>query len=144
MENWLNKRVMIVDDSEMVRKVLRTLFESVGLVVVAEAENGEHALELLRQEVTPDLISLDLIMPVMGGIDCYTQIKEMRIDAEFLVVSCIGALDSDAHARMATLTGVEFVSKLPSKSGLEKALFNIFSSGTDYAPINHIGTYEAS
>ena len=60
MDIWQNKRVMIVDDSEMVRKVLRTLFESVGMLVVAEAEHGEHAIELLSQDVAPDLVSLIL------------------------------------------------------------------------------------
>ena len=114
------------------------------MLVVAEAEHGEHAIELLSQDVAPDLVSLDLIMPIMGGVDCYAHIKSMGIETEFLVVSCVGALDSDAHSHMMTLTGVEFVSKLPSRVALEKALFNIFSQKADPMQFNELGTYEAS
>ena len=62
-------RILIVDDSPLVRKLLRKCFESEpGLEVCAEAADGKEGIEKAR-ECHPDLILLDLSMPVMNGLE---------------------------------------------------------------------------
>ncbi len=61
-------RVLLVDDSALMRKALTEIYEAMpDIVVAATAENGEQALKLV-QEIRPDVISLDLYMPVMDGV----------------------------------------------------------------------------
>ena len=67
-------RVLIVDDSSLMRKVLKRLYESdAGLSVVGVAEDGQQALELLAK-TKPDVISLDLYMPVLDGVSTLKRI----------------------------------------------------------------------
>jgi CheY-like chemotaxis protein len=61
-------RVMIVDDDELLRETLAELVESEGLQAVL-AENGEDALRRLRAEPHPRFIVLDLMMPLMSGVE---------------------------------------------------------------------------
>jgi len=68
-------RTLIVDDEPIARKVLREELEVIDDVeVVAEADNGEKALEKIS-ELKPDLVLLDLQMPVMGGLDVVRRLK---------------------------------------------------------------------
>ena len=63
------KSVLIVDDVELIRRALCELFKSeADFDVCGEAENGQEAIEK-AQELHPDLIVLDLSMPIMNGID---------------------------------------------------------------------------
>jgi DNA-binding NarL/FixJ family response regulator len=65
----------IVDDSPTIRKVLRGFLETkTNWQICGEAENGEAAVELVQQ-VHPDLLVLDLSMPVMNGLDAAREIK---------------------------------------------------------------------
>lgn len=67
-------KVLLVDDSRMIRRVLRDIIESDGRnQVIGEAENGQEALELLRNS-DPDVITLDINMPVMDGLTCLKHI----------------------------------------------------------------------
>lgn len=69
-------KVLVVDDSRMIRRVICDIINSDGTkVVVGEAENGKQALELLRQ-TSPDVITLDINMPVMDGL---TALKHIMI-----------------------------------------------------------------
>lgn len=65
----MSNRILIVDDSPLVRNLLRKCFESEpGWQICGEAGNGKEAIEK-AQEVRPNLIVLDLSMPVMNGLD---------------------------------------------------------------------------
>ncbi len=66
--------ILIVDDSKMMRKIIRTTLENLGYKNIAEAENGKEALDRVLQQ-TPALILLDWNMPVMDGI---TFLEEFR------------------------------------------------------------------
>jgi DNA-binding NarL/FixJ family response regulator len=68
MSNKLNARILIADDQESARKALKALVETcLGWDVCGQAENGREAIEKAR-ELRPDLIVLDLSMPVMDGL----------------------------------------------------------------------------
>lgn len=71
------KRILIVDDSAVVRRSLRNLLEDeAGLAVCAEASNGREAIDQARK-LQPDLIVLDLSMPVMNGLDAAPVLKRL-------------------------------------------------------------------
>lgn len=81
-----NIRVVIVDDSSLARGLLRTFLEDeAGIEVVGEAMNGRQAVELAR-ELKPDLMTMDLEMPVMGGIEAIEEIMYTKA-VPILVVS---------------------------------------------------------
>jgi two-component system, chemotaxis family, chemotaxis protein CheY len=70
------KTCLIVDDSKIVRKVVRRIVEPLGFAIL-EAENGREAVDQTRAN-TVDVIILDWNMPVMDGMEC---MKEIRADA---------------------------------------------------------------
>jgi len=96
----MHNRILIVDDSEIVRDTIRVLLTSAGFNVCGEAHNGLAAIEK-AQELKPDLIVLDLAMPVMDGGHTASVLKKMMPDV-FVVFftmyeeSTCGALASAA------------------------------------------------
>ncbi|MCS6885154.1 MAG: response regulator [Acidobacteriota bacterium] len=71
----MSKRILVVDDEEGVRKLFRQLFVGRGYEVV-EAENGKVAVEIAALQL-PDLVVIDLVMPVMNGVEATKQIRKM-------------------------------------------------------------------
>ena|ERR1700691_2064570 len=70
-------RILIVDDSSLIRNLLRKSLESVpGWKVCAEAVNGQEAIEV-AQRIHPDLIVLDLSMPVMNGLQAAKVLNQL-------------------------------------------------------------------
>lgn len=67
------KRCLVVDDSEVIRKIARHLLEGLEFDVI-EAENGEQALELCKTEA-PEIVILDWQMPVMGAIEFLSALR---------------------------------------------------------------------
>ena len=83
------KRVIVVDDSAVVRRTLRRLFEDAGWAVCAEAENGEEAISK-AQEVTADVIVLDLSMPAMNGLLAGRILKKMFPETPLILFTSFG------------------------------------------------------
>jgi two-component system chemotaxis response regulator CheY len=82
-------RVMVVDDALFMRNMLKDIFVRAGYDVVAEAENGEMALELY-QETKPDLVTMDIVMPKKSGIDALQDIIAEDPEACVVMVSALG------------------------------------------------------
>jgi len=85
----LAKTVLIVDDALFMRNLLRDIFEPAGWEVVAEAENGLQALEHFRAH-QPDLVTMDIVMPEMGGIDAMKKILAEQPQARVVMCSALG------------------------------------------------------
>lgn len=68
------KKILVIEDDEVMQKILTIKFNDAGFIVVS-AMDGREGLEAARKE-KPDLIVLDLIMPVMDGIACLKEIKD--------------------------------------------------------------------
>jgi two-component system, NarL family, response regulator LiaR len=80
-------RVMIVDDHPLMRKALRMAIEAEGhMEVAAEAGNGQVALDL-EPEINPDVILMDLYMPVMDGIEATARIMKANPSARILAIT---------------------------------------------------------
>lgn len=69
--------VMAVDDSPVSRKMIKKALEPEGFQVVAEAGNGKQAVDLYAS-VKPDVITMDVTMPVMDGLEAASQIKAIN------------------------------------------------------------------
>ncbi|MCB1257993.1 MAG: response regulator transcription factor, partial [Microthrixaceae bacterium] len=79
-------KVLLADDHQILRDGIRRGLESAGETVVAEAANGEEAVELVAQH-SPDLVLMDLSMPVMDGVQATKLIKESSPQVKVVVLS---------------------------------------------------------
>ena len=82
------KRILVVDDSPYIQKSLAGMLERLGCVVAAKASNGLEAVRLYR-EISPDLVTLDLVMPQMGGMQTLQLIKRLDPNAKVVIVSSL-------------------------------------------------------
>ena len=85
-------KVLIVDDALFMRKMLSDILKKEGIEVCGEAENGKEAIDKYQQ-LKPDLVTMDIVMPKMEEIDGVAAVKEiMKIDpqAKIIMVSAMG------------------------------------------------------
>lgn len=81
-------KLMIVDDSNIIRNKIGRARDAEKYDLVATARNGREALELFK-ETSPDIVTMDLTMPEMDGIECIEILYNMNPDALILVVSAL-------------------------------------------------------
>ena len=96
-------RVLIADDETLIRLDLRSLLESAGMTVVAEARDGQEAIELAASS-TPDAIVMDVKMPRCDGIDAAQQITATR-PVPIVMVTAYGEADLARRAAEAGAFG---------------------------------------
>ena len=82
-------RLMIVDDTLFMRRMLRDLLVSQGYELVAEARNGREAVENYEQTL-PDLVIMDITMPEMDGIQAARAILQAHPKARIVICSALG------------------------------------------------------
>ncbi|MBP3197938.1 MAG: response regulator [Butyrivibrio sp.] len=81
----MRKRVLIADDTTLMREMIRGALPAEDYQIVGEATSGDMAIELYK-ETKPDVMLLDINMPKMNGIDALTEI--MKIDPDAKVIMC--------------------------------------------------------
>ena len=81
------QRVLIVDDSPIMRNMLVKIFNDEGFMVAGEAADGSEAFEMF-ESLKPDLVTLDIVMPKMRGIEVLERIMAVRPDAR-TVMHCL-------------------------------------------------------
>jgi len=81
--------ILIVDDAAFMRMLLRDILSKAGYTIVAEAENGKDGVAKYK-EFMPDLVTLDITMPEMNGIDAAREIKAANPDAKIIMCSAMG------------------------------------------------------
>lgn len=86
------KKVLIVDDIAPVRAILKQAMTDLGYDVVGEAAHGYEAIEQTHR-LKPDLITMDVIMPLMGGIEATAKIKEFYPEIKIIAISSIQSQD---------------------------------------------------
>ena len=80
--------VLIVDDSEFIRLNIRKIIEQIGHTVIAEADNGGDAIEQFKQH-KPSVVTLDIIMPKMNGLQALQQLLKYDPEAKVLLVTAM-------------------------------------------------------
>ena len=83
------KRVLITDDAAFMRLSLKAMLERNGFEIVGEAENGAIAIEKYKL-LKPDIVTLDITMPVMEGLEALKQIKAFDKSAKVVMISAMG------------------------------------------------------
>jgi two-component system, NarL family, response regulator NreC len=100
------KRILLVDDNPVVRSFLRRLFEAQSdFEILGEAENGRDAVEK-AVELKPDLIILDLVMPVMTGLDAAPLLKQRLPDTLIILFT---QQEGSEVERLAKVVGIDAV-----------------------------------
>jgi CheY-like chemotaxis protein len=121
MTNW--KKILVVDDEEDVRMFLQDFLSERDLEVHT-AENGKEALEKVGK-LLPDVVLLDVMMPVMDGLQCLEQIRKKYPQ---VVVIMITAFKDDARIARAKLLGAyNYIVKPFSLGYLETELMKILN-----------------
>jgi CheY-like chemotaxis protein len=90
MDDKLNIRVLLADDEAHVRLLVRSVVTSMGCTIVGEAADGKRAVELF-DETSPDLVLLDINMPVMDGL---AALKALRAKSDTVAIVMLTSLAS--------------------------------------------------
>jgi two-component system chemotaxis response regulator CheY len=86
------KRVLIVDDALIMRKRIKDIAERAGWEVAGEAANGEEAVAMYDR-VSPDLVTLDIVMPKMDGVTALKQVLANDPAAQVVMISAVDQRD---------------------------------------------------
>lgn len=81
--------ILIVDDSKTSRAFLREIFERAGFEIAGEAADGEEGYSKYR-DLKPDIVTMDIEMPHMDGIECLSLIKHQDDDAKVIMITAVG------------------------------------------------------
>ena len=103
-------RILIVDDDRDIRELLGELLTDEGFEIEA-AWNGAEALKRLRAGFRPHVIILDLMMPVMDGVELIRRLRENSLTAEIPVVAITADATSQAEARAREAGAADFITK---------------------------------
>ena len=79
---------MIVDDSKLIRRKIERECDETMFSIAARATNGADALEIFR-EVSPDIVTMDITMPKLDGIECIKGLIQINADVKILVISAL-------------------------------------------------------
>lgn len=82
-------RILIVDDAKFIRLTLTNILEKENHQVIGEAENGEEAVQLY-EKLNPDLVFMDITMPVMNGVEATKKIINQDPNAVIIMCSAMG------------------------------------------------------
>ncbi|MBD8068201.1 response regulator [Bacillus sp. PS06] len=82
-------RILVVDDAKFMRMTLSTILVRANYEVVGEAENGQEAIRLYNQ-LKPDLVTMDITMPEMNGIEALREIIATNPEAKVIMCSAMG------------------------------------------------------
>ncbi len=118
-------KVLVCDDSILIRKKLKECLLECGCMEVFEALDGQQAIDIYKQH-QPDLVFMDIVMPVKGGIEAVAEILEFNSHAKVVMASSSG---TKTHLRRALEAGAyEFIQK-PFEEAQIKNIVNNLQKG---------------
>lgn len=108
--------VLICDDSALMRNLIGRIIEDVdGFKLVGKAENGQDLLDKIP-EAKPDVILLDIEMPVMSGVEFLKKRRELKIDVPVIILSSVATEGASVTMECLSLGASDFISKPGSAS----------------------------
>lgn len=111
--------ILLVDDEAHIRKYVGLILKTIGTPTLLEAGNGQDAVEIYRRE-QPDLVLLDVNMPVMDGIETLKKLRE--IDPECLVIMLTSLANRQTIDQAADLGATNYIRKDTPRAEIAKAL----------------------
>lgn len=132
MINTRQITVLLAEDHTIVREGLRALLNSDGgFLIVGEARTGSDAVKLVAK-LQPDVILMDIAMPVLNGLEATRQILTANPSARVIVLSAHS--DDEYVQRMREAGAVGFLEKQSSAEVLTKAIREVVAGGSFYSP----------
>jgi two-component system chemotaxis response regulator CheY len=113
-------RLVLADDEPHVRVVLKAVLKGTGAEIVGEAANGAEALEQYRR-LRPDLLLMDLNMPVMTGVEALQELRREFPDARVLILSSM--TDRESVENCLDLGAVNYLRKDCSHEEIREVIF---------------------
>lgn len=117
--------ILIVDDSRTSRRILKGILESDGHNIIGEAVNGQEGYDKYV-ELKPDLVTMDITMPVMTGVESLKKIKADYPDAKVIMVSAAGQQHNMLEAVQSGAS--EFIAKPFDESEIKRIINNILEA----------------
>ncbi|MCD6396673.1 MAG: chemotaxis response regulator protein-glutamate methylesterase [Spirochaetaceae bacterium] len=115
-------RVIVVDDTIVFRKIISDALEEIpGVEVVGKAGNGKMALVRIK-DLHPDIITLDIEMPEMNGIEVLEVIKKEKLDVGVIVLSAVTVKGGDMTVKALQLGAFDFITKPESGTVAENRI----------------------
>jgi len=116
-------KVLICDDSVLARKNLVNILNALGINDITETANGQAAVDSCK-EIHPNVVFLDIIMPIKDGITATKEIKEFAPDTTIIICSSVG---TQTHLRDAIKAGAkDFIQKPIDSSMVKQVIDHIF------------------
>ena len=112
-------RVLIVDDHELVRRGLKDMLRDTNFAVCGEAENGQQGVEKTL-DLKPDLVLLDMTMPVMTGLQAAARIRSLSPDTKILIITMHDSQQMEIEARAAGADA--YITKMAAAKSLLDAM----------------------
>ena len=120
-------KVLIVDDSGYMRQVIRKYLEPKGFVIIGEAQDGWEAIQLF-DKLRPDVVTMDISMKKLGGIEATKKIKAIDQNARVIMVSALGEARFIKEAIKAGAN--DFIIKPFAEDRLIGSITNVITKGT--------------
>ncbi len=114
-----NVKILICDDSILARKQLKDAIATCGYDNFLEASNGQEAIDLYKEH-KPDLVFVDIVMPIKDGVEAIHEIREFDPSAHVIVVSSVG---TQTQLKNAIMEGArDFIQKPFTDSAIREVI----------------------
>jgi DNA-binding NarL/FixJ family response regulator len=134
-------RILLADDHEVVRQGLRTILKArPEWEIIGEAENGQQAIDSVR-DLKPDVVILDITMPIMSGLEATQSICNLRLGTHVLIFTMHDSKSLIKAVRKAGADG--YVLKSRAARDLIRAVEAMLGGGTFFGPENGIALDES-
>lgn len=116
------KKLLIVDDAAFMRVSIRNMLQNSDIEIVGEAANGLMAVKMYK-ELSPDVVTMDITMPEMSGIEALKMIKGLDPQAKVIMVSSMG---QERMVKEAIISGAKtFIVKPFEEELLIKTIYKV-------------------
>ncbi len=118
----MDTKILVCDDSILARKSLVTLLKTMGYTNISEVSNGEDAVKYCIEN-KPELIFLDIVMPVKDGVTATSEIMAANPDSKIVIISSVG---TQTHIKEAIKAGArDFIQKPIDEDLFKQVLENV-------------------
>ena len=120
----MSTKVLVVDDAKFMRHLLKNILSGLGCEVVGEASDGKEACAMYK-ELSPDVVTMDIVMPNVSGIDALKDIRASDPNAKVIMISAIDQREPLMEALK--LGAADYVVKPFEKERVQEAMQRVMA-----------------